>query len=160
ALLLDRRAGDAHDLDRPGAGAHPRPPRSRRSAARPRRGGHPRRGARGGARRARRGARPARRRGRGPRAARRVALLRPALGRRDRGDFRILGTNSQASLADGAGVPLPGIERVTDGGLSWPAIRALFEELVDADASERARKLAAIADADLRASVERLLEAE
>jgi len=49
---------------------------------------------------------------------------------------------------------------VTDGGLSWPAIRALFEELVDADASERARKLAAIADADLRASVERLLEAE
>ena len=43
---------------------------------------------------------------------------------------------------------------------SWAAVRALFEELVEAEPPERARRLASITDSDLRRSVERLLEAE
>ena len=45
-------------------------------------------------------------------------------------------------------------------GPSWAVVRPLFEELVEADASERARRLSEIADPELRAAVERLLEAE
>jgi serine/threonine-protein kinase len=46
------------------------------------------------------------------------------------------------------------------GGASWAAVRALFEELVETDTAERARRLAAVTDPELRASVARLLEAE
>src|SRR4029077_9240795 len=98
--------------------------------------------------------------GRGPRASRRVAILRGTLGRRDRRDLRKIRADSEAPLADRSRIPLPGTERAVTGGASWAAVRALFEELVETDTAERARRLAAVTDPELRASVARLLEAE
>jgi serine/threonine-protein kinase len=49
---------------------------------------------------------------------------------------------------------------VTGAGADWTAVRALFEELVELPESERAARLAAAADPEVRARVERLLAAD
>jgi len=49
---------------------------------------------------------------------------------------------------------------VTGGTPSWAAVRALFEEIVEAGPAERSRRLGELDDPALRGAVERLLEAE
>ncbi len=49
---------------------------------------------------------------------------------------------------------------MTGGTPSWAAVRALFEEIVEADPGERSRRLGEVDDPALRGAVERLLEAE
>jgi len=49
---------------------------------------------------------------------------------------------------------------VSGAGADWTAVRALFEEFLDLPEAERALRLAAIADPELRARVEKLLAAD